>query len=431
MICVRPAHIAVSRFLPFGAFEKEMAMTKTTSFLALALVALFPWAAVAGDSFESSLYFSILADDFMTGYMFTDAGPNQVVEFAAMDDGGRLTLQIDLDGQSIMVRTEEGHLTVISSGNNGTEFRMLPDDGRVTLGRLAMLLDGNLEEQNPFQSSVICLVQHFGYWPEAMPLALWMDPETVTIGDLSVRRREMEEARRQALVELQAREPAGPREPDKTFVSLCQKIGFTHKACWPTSLIPYKEKCAMVLVGGTECTGRCGTTCLGMCSGARYTVDCFNHDRCADVYNKSDRRCNFIFADCFDDCSKAPDCTDVPGVWNLTYTWKGSKPGFSKWKIYPNKTFKEEGGNSTRGTWAAFKKTFALKYKDGCKPVYSGQLIDTRLRMSGTMKCTTQKGEGVWVAVKTNTALSAAAEACDEEPVDQPSTPACGPGEDE
>lgn len=247
-------------------------------------------------------------------------------------------------------------------------------------------------------------------WPADMPLAVSVDSVMKTVGDVSVSIAEIEEANRQAMEELRAQTPGGVEPPVdmEDITTLCARIGRKQESCYSTSLKPYIAKCEKVLLGGTECTGRCGATCIGNpCPLQRYTQDCHNHDRCADVFGLKHRFCNWIFASAADDCYSAPSCVDSPGVWNITFVWSNGKGNTVVLNIDANRKFSTNDG--AVGTWTGTDKTLNLKVAVGCKPVYAGKLSPTRLTAVGAMHCTTQLGTGTWRATKTNKSLAAGA----------------------
>jgi hypothetical protein len=245
------------------------------------------------------------------------------------------------------------------------------------------------------------MLQRFSEWPSDMPLFVYKDSVRIVVGDLDLDRREWEEARRQALAEAFPQE-APEIEADKGFVTLCSKIGTKQYACYPISLIPLKMKCEKALVGGTVCRGRCGTLCKGLCSGTKYTNDCFDHDRCADVYGLTHRYCNFIFADCTDDCTSAPNCIDVPGVWTITYKFTGIPGQYSMpLNLYANHTLKV---GSVTGHWTVSGITLTLKFETGgFNYTFTGKLTDTRLRVFGGTMRGGGYALGTWFASKTDT----------------------------
>jgi hypothetical protein len=244
-----------------------------------------------------------------------------------------------------------------------------------------------------------------------MPLSVSVDSVMKTVGDVSVPMEEIQEARHRAMDDLGVQFPTGEAgiAVTKAITSLCSQIGKRRAACYPTSLVPYREKCEAVLLGGTTCRGRCGTTCNGLCSQQRYTQDCHSHDRCADVYGINHRYCNFIFNSAFDDCAAAPDCVDLPGVWRLNFTWAGAQPGSSALNVNSNRKF--TSGDGAVGTWSATDTNAKFTISNGCKPVYTGTLTGNRLTASGSMRCTTRNLSGTWSASKTNGILPAASSA--------------------
>lgn len=332
---------------------------------------------------------------------FFDPLQKQPMWFDASAENGVVTLRLDLHVQSLTLRHGQGEFHLDSSNNTARGFSTLSDEERGGLRRLAAYLDRELEPKSALDASIICMIRNLSAWPPEMPLFVSIDPAMQTVGEVSVSIEEIREARRQAMDALSAQLPSGEVGiTANSITTFCSRIGRAQKACYPTSLKPYKEKCENVLVGGTTCRGRCGTTCSGLCSQQRYTQDCHSHDRCADVHGITHRYCNFIFPPTFDDCAAAPDCVDFPGVWTITFKWTGSASATTSLKIDPKRTFTADDGAA--GTWSATDTTAKLTISGGCKPVYTGTLSNRRLTASGTMKCTTRDQSGTWSASKTN-----------------------------
>ncbi|MFO7984836.1 MAG: hypothetical protein R6U38_03165 [Desulfatiglandaceae bacterium] len=94
---------------------------------------------------------------------------------------------------------------------------------------------------------------------------------------------------------------------------------------WETSL---------VLVGGKNCTGRCGVKCPGdgtpNCGGAynRYTRDCLNHDACVGSYGHV--HCWREAKECEDDCLYAKRCGGPYHIDPYLGTCDGKTPCYSK-----------------------------------------------------------------------------------------------------
>ena len=359
-----------------------------------------PLPGLGQDRAESSLR----SETSLTGVFF-DPLHAQPVLYDASTENGVLTLRLDLDAQSVTLRSGQGELHVSSSNNTAAGFSTLSDEEREILRHLATYLDQELKTRSVLDTSAICMIRNLGAWPPEMPLSVSVDSVSTTVGEISVPMEEIQQARREAMNELLALPGSEEGLPTEAYTSLCNQIGKTRRACYPTSLKPYKEKCESVLLGGTTCRGRCGTTCSGLCSKQRYTQDCHSHDRCADVYGIAHRYCNFIFPPTFDDCTFAPSCVDLPGVWTLNYHWDGTEPGISAFNIYPNKDFTT--AHADTGTWKGTATSASLTFETGCKPVYTGTLSSNRQTMSGTMKCRTQSYSGTWSATKTNTILPA------------------------
>ena len=366
-----------------------------------------------------------------------DSSRVEQVSFWAMNEDGVITIRINLESQSITVREEVNEFSIVSSNNTGGSFSTLSEDERLVLRKLATLLDEDLGSTNSFHVATICMTRHLGAWPEGMPLAVSLDSVMTTVGSVSVPNEEIAEARRRAVAEAlpeafpEARDQ--PPQP-KAIVSFCSQIGTKGLACYPTRLVRYRERCDTILVGGTSCRGRCGTRCNGLCTGRKYTEDCFNHDRCVQRFGMYDRRCNFIFANAADDCLRARNCKDAPGVWRLRYTWSGkTRASIVRWYVYPDtgsgRNFISQKGGS--GRWSASSTRMTLRYSSGCKPRYSGRLDANRTAaVSGTMRCTAGKGRGIsgtWTATKRNTALPALSGASDQ--LDMSMPPVIGPSD--
>jgi hypothetical protein len=332
--------------------------------------------------------------------------PKQPVWFDASTEDGVLTLHLGLNAQSVTLRLGQGEFHLNSSNNTAAGLSTLSAEEEETLQQLATHLDRELENPSAFDASVICAIRNLGSLPTDMPLSISIDSETKTVGDVSVPMAEVQEAHRKAMEELSGQFSGAEMElPTKSIVSLCNSIGKTQTACYPTSIVPYREKCENALVGGTTCRGRCGTLCNGLCTGQKYTKDCHNHDRCADVYGISHRYCNFIFNSTFDDCALAPNCTDLPGTWNISFHWTNSNPNATVLDIFPNRKVTSADGGA--GTWNVTNNKATLTFTGGCKPTYTGTLSKDRLSLSGTMRCTTRSDGGTWNASKTNGTLPA------------------------
>jgi len=382
-------------------------MMKHSLTLFCALMAVASWCAASEQPPPAWLDLPILSDDILAGRVVDGGAPGSTTTFSVSLDAGVLNIQIDLDTQTICVRRSEERLSVESSGNTGATFQMLSEAEKVRLAVLANLLDENPPEGNSVYEHATCLIKHLTYWPGGMPLALWMDSARITIGAQTVDRNELEESYRRALADAVKAGVIAKEDSALDWKSLCSAIGFRRTACYPTQLNPVKSKCESVLVGGLTCRGRCGSVCKGLCSGKRYTVDCLNHDRCADVYGSvSDQRCNYIFAPCFDDCRLADNCVDVPGVWNVKYAWKGYPPSQAQWHIYPNNTFRV-ASSSSKGSWGLKGKNITLRYSTGAQSICSGVLSENEFHMSGTMITKDKRNKGTWSAAKTNGVLPA------------------------
>jgi hypothetical protein len=341
----------------------------------------------------------------MTG-TFLDPSHKQPVWFDASTEDGVLTLHVGLNAQSVTLRFGQGEFHLDSSNNTAAGFSTLSDEEREILRQLAINLDRGPETRSAFDSSVICAIRNLGSLPTDMPLSASIDSVTKTVGEISVPMQEILEARRKAMDDPNVLlSDADVESPTKSFGSLCGTIGKTQRACYPTSIVPYREKCEEVLVGGTTCRGRCGTLCNGLCTGQRYTQDCHNHDRCADVYGISHSYCSFIFNSTFDDCAAAPSCTDLPGVWKMNFQWGNSGPNTAVLDFFPHRKFTTEDGGT--GTWSVTNNNARFAFTEGCKPVYTGALSRNRLTVSGTMRCTIGRNSGDWSASKTNGILPA------------------------
>ena len=397
-------------------------MGRSFRFVATALVAWSCWSLPLSTQARAVVQYSARTDTHIPGIL-SDRSNGVSLSFSAANEGGLTTLQIDLDRQSITLRKRANELHISSSLNRGREFATLSEGEKQVIRDAVAIIDEDVQDTNGFYTEVACMMRQFGGWPSSMPLLVSKDHLQTTVGDVSVANKDIETARRQAMARAF---PDGPPQPPvaAAIVSFCNVIGRARSACYPTSLIPYREKCENVLVGGLVCRGRCGTTCNGLCKDQRYTLDWFNHDRCADVWGLTHRYCNFIFPAAFDDCTKAPTCTDSPGVWTLRYTWKGFRPGTARWNVFPTpgKTFRDNFGGS--GKWAVAGATMKLGYSNGCKPVYTGTLNTARTGLvSGTMRCLSGSGSGTWSATKTNGILPPGSDLPDE-----PSLPAPGAG---
>lgn len=354
---------------------------------------------------QEAIGYSLRTETELAG-AFLDPVHKRSVWFDASAEDGVLTLRLDLYEQSVTLRQGRGELHVDSSNNAAQRFSTLSEEEREILRRLASSLEQELESGTTLDSSVLCMVRNLSSWPADMPLFVSVDAAMKTVGEVSISIEEIREARQRALDDLRGESPHIETEVSpKDIVSLCNRIGRARRACYPTRLKPYTEKCENVLVGGTSCRGRCGTTCNGLCTQQRYTQDCHSHDRCADVHGISHRYCNFIFPSAFDDCAAAPDCVDLPGVWSITFKWTGFEPGTTSMNVDPNREFTSEDG--AQGTWKATDKKATFTVSTGCRPIYTGALSRNRLTASGTMRCRTQDASGTWSASKTDEILPA------------------------
>jgi hypothetical protein len=339
--------------------------------------------------------------------VFLDSVHKRPVWYEASTENGMLTLHLGLSAQSVTLRLGQGEFYLSSSNNSDGRFSTLSDDDREALRQLAVYLDQEIETQNSLDSSAICAIRNLSSWPADLPLSVSVDSTTKTVGEISIPMEEIQEAHRSAMNDLNLEFPGAEMgAAARKWVSLCASIGRTHTACYPTSLIPYREKCEAVLVGGTTCRGRCGTLCNGLCSGQRYTQDCHNHDRCADVNGISHQYCSFIFSSAFDDCTDAKSCTDLPGSWDLKFTWNGASSSTVVFNVFPNKSATSSDGGV--GTWSVVNSKVTVTSPGGCKPIYTGTLSTNRQTVSGKMKCRIQGGDsGTWSASKTDRILPA------------------------
>lgn len=110
---------------------------------------------------------------------------------------------------------------------------------------------------------------------------------------------------------------------NKKIENICSKIGQGSIAVYPG---PTWDKSKIngnpddwiakgVTVGGANCFGRCGTGCLGLCPGEKYTQDCLNHDACCEAHGYINDGCMYIFKRCGfepfgDDCALGEDCAE-------------------------------------------------------------------------------------------------------------------------
>lgn len=381
-------------------------MTRWLRFVVTLLVGVSYWSMPLGSQTEATIQYSLQSESQLAGVL-VDPVNNRPISFKAVNENDVLTVRLDLDGQSVTVRNGQGELHVDSSRNRSRQFSTLSDGDRLVLRRLVAQIGTQFKAPTAFQASVLCTMTNLSAWPAAMPLSVSIDSVMKTVGDVSVSIAEIQEARRRAMEELSTRTPGGLEPPvvAESIATLCNQIGTKQAACYPTSIAPYREKCEKILVGGTDCTGRCGSTCNGICDGQKYTQDCHSHDRCADVFGLTHRFCNYMFADASDDCKKGLNCVDSPGVWTLIFNWKGYKPGNSGMNVHASRKFSLKDGSA--GTWTGTATTLTLNFVNGCKPVYSGTLSGDRLLATGTMKCRTGSGSGTWRATKTNGALAA------------------------
>lgn len=377
------------------------------------------WSSPLGSQVEAQIQYSLQGPERVEGVLI-DTVRNEPISFAAAEEDGMLTLRVDLSGQSVTVRKGRGELHVASSRNAASEFSTLSDDDKRILRRLVAVMDTDLKNRNDFYTSALCLLRNLSAWRTGMPLAVSVDAVMETVGNVSIPVAEIREAERRAMAELRAatNEDAEPIAADD-IKTLCKRIGRKQTACYPTSLVPYNVKCEIVLVGGLTCRGRCGTTCNGLCDYQRYTQDCHNHDRCADVKGIAHDYCNFIFKAAFDDCARAPKCNDTPGVWTVTFKWfKATRPGTSVFRIDANGKFTTGDGNS--GTWSGTETLAKIAFNTGCRPVYTAALSRDRLKANGTMKCRTSSNAGTFSATKSNGFLSGSTILADESLHTQP-----------
>ncbi|MBI2840607.1 MAG: hypothetical protein HYX75_20010 [Acidobacteria bacterium] len=375
-------------------------MTRLFRRLVIALAAVSPLCVPLSSEAESVLDFSIRNENRLAMTMLSDAFSDSEVTFSASQENGVTEIQIDLDGQSIYVRRSQGELYIHSSKNTDRTFSTLSEDEKVVLGTMAGLMEESLDQDNRFYAATVCVMMHFADWPSEMPLMVSLDPVQLRMGDLRLDREEMKEARRQALAKADAQQEEAPGR-SAGWVSLCDVIGTMQTACYPTSLIPYIEKCDTKLVGGKQCRARCGTTCSGLCPGFKYTQDCFNHDRCVVVYSMTNRKCNAIFAFAFDDCISAPNCRNhFAGVWDVDVVYDNGESGTGTWYVYPDGTFADNVGAA--GSWTRVADAIEFDYatSPGCRPVYTGFLGDTTLELGGWMECREWPRTGDWWASK-------------------------------
>jgi hypothetical protein len=358
------------------------------------------WSLPLDSQATAVIQYSVRTDAQLAGIL-SDRSQGAPVAFSATSENGLVTLQINLDEQTITVRKRANELYIGSSRNRGGVIATLSESEKDALRRAVAAMDGELPETT-FETEVACMLRQFSAWPDTMPLLVSRDHLKTTVGTVSVANKDIDAARREAL----ARDiPEGATEPlpAPAIVSYCNVIGRAKAACYPTSVSPYREKCVTTLVGGLKCQGRCGTLCNGLCSGQRYTADCLNHDKCTELLGLNHANCNFIFSRAFDDCFGAASCTDTPGVWTLKTTWKGSAPKTVTLNILPTaaKTFTDSARGA--GKWSVTGATLKLTYSNGCKPVFTGKLNANRTGLAaGTMKCTVGKLAGTWSATKTN-----------------------------
>jgi hypothetical protein len=359
---------------------------------------------ISGQSY-ASLHLSSESANSLSGYMQDPAGGSRVLFWAAYENS-RLTIRVQFIDYTLELIKGDKELYVTADSEDRLS-RSISTSEKGSLDKLANHMHSQFMDDSPFHTGLECLLRFLASWPPGMPINVAMNSSTITVGKETISREIVDLAREQALLgnmDLYQQEAASLDTPvleSEAWTSLCSKIGKISTACYPTSLIPPRVKCDQVLVGGTTCRGRCGTGCTGLCSKNRYTVECFNHDRCAGVYWLAHRYCNFIFLVCSDDCVSATDCKDVPGVWRGTFDWGcNGGAGNALWYINPAGTFKDNYG--TGGTWTMSGSTVLLKYSSGCKPTYTGTISSGRLNLSGSMRCTVGSASGCWSAYKTN-----------------------------
>ena len=378
-------------------------MSRRIRCVVAAIVACVCWSMPLRSQATAVIRYSARTDTQIAGVL-SDRTSGAYVAFVASTEDELTTLRIDLDRQSITLRKTANELHITSSLNRGREFSTLSESEKEALRQAVDIMDEDLQT-NEFQTEIACLMRQFSGWPSGMPLLVSKDHLKTTVGHDSVANKDIDQAHQEAM----ARDISdGPPEPipAPAIVSLCNVIGRAKAACYPISLSPYREKCVSTLVGGLNCRGRCGTLCNGLCSGQRYTVDCLSHDQCTLVWGLNHPLCNFLFSRVFDDCFRAANCTDSPGVWTLVSTWKGGKKTSTTLNVFPTPTKKLTDNKGGRGTWTVTGAIMKLTYSNGCKPVYTGRLNANGTGLaSGTMKCTVGTTAGTWTAIKTNRIL--------------------------
>ena len=334
---------------------------------------------------HTAIIFSSQSEDSVSGTFRDNTKKKTYAEFSAKMEDDVITIVVGLSRKSVTLVKAPNKVSVASSSSEGAAETLLEDE-KLIIDELATRLEKRFKNAKPLHTRLVCLLRHLASWPTGMPLSVSMDPSAITIEGESISREEIDEVRYQSILrnlEWTSGSESQPAVDD--IVSLCSRIGRRAEACYPVSLKPLKAKCEWVPVGGTDCLGRCGGLCSSLCTGYRYTYDCLNHDRCGEVYGLLDKKCQFIFPFCFDDCDNAPECQHIPGVWSLERDLGCDNVATERLTllIYPNHTLTTSTGHT--GTWKMADKVVKMWFSQGWKPVYRGRISDHGLRMNGTI----------------------------------------------
>lgn len=167
------------------------------------------------------IQYSAQTDTQIAGVL-SDRSGDAYVAFSALNENGLVTLRIDLDRQSIMLRKRANELHIASSLNRGRTFSTLQQDEKDAIRRAVAIMDDN--PQGSFHTEIACMMRQFGGWPAGMPLMVSKDHLKTTVGDVSVANKDIEQARQEALARDLPGIP-GDSLPAPAIVSLCNFIG--------------------------------------------------------------------------------------------------------------------------------------------------------------------------------------------------------------
>lgn len=95
---------------------------------------------------------------------------------------------------------------------------------------------------------------------------------------------------------------------DSSIVDICYDCGKLHQGRYLKLHLFSKHSWEEITgtVGGEECFGRCGISCVGKSS--KYTQDCFNHDACVSNVGYIALACDIMFISCIEDFLIGPNC---------------------------------------------------------------------------------------------------------------------------